>query len=268
MVAGPSLMLILEASILFWGVVAMLAAVAFAMAGQALVARLVPMHIRVADNTALGTIYAALYVLYALSLAFCLFFVGGLYRQAEITTNAEADTVADLYQLAEKFPEPQRHRMQDLCRSYARVVAEEEWPLLGQGHASRGSPHAQALADELVETVEDFEPTTSTQQTRYGQALTLVQTLDDNRELRLLDSHQGLPAMLWIILLVGGVLTISFTFFFGVEGSWLHRASITALTVLVVLMIYTVYRVEYPFTGHIQVKPTEFEAALNSMKGE
>jgi hypothetical protein len=261
-------MVIREASVLFWGVVAILAAVAFALAGQAIVARLVPMHLRVADNTALGTIYAALYVLYALSLAFSLFFVGGLYRQAEITTNTEADTVADLYQLAKQFPEPQRHQMQDLTRSYARVVVEEEWPLLGQGHASRGSPHAQALADELVQTVEDFEPTTSIQETHHGQALTLVQSLDDNRELRLLESHQGIPALLWIVLLVGGVLTISFTFFFGVEGSWLHRASITALTVLVVLIIYTVYRVEYPFTGYIQVRPEEFEAALRSMKGE
>lgn len=264
-------MLIREAPILFWGVVVILAAVAFALAGQALVARLVPMHIRVADNTALGTIYAALYVLNALALAFSLFFVGSAYREAEITTNTEADTVADLYQLAKKFPEPQRHQMQDLSRSYARVVVEEEWTLLGQGHASRGSPHAQALADELVQTVEDFEPTTnttSTQQTRYVQALTLVQSLDDHRELRLLESHQGIPAMLWIVLLVGGVMTISFTFFFGVEGSWLHRASITALTVLVVLILYTIYRVEYPFTGHIQVRPAEFEAALHGMKRE
>jgi hypothetical protein len=189
-------MLIREAPVLFWGVVVILAAVAFALAGQALVARFVPMHIRVADNTAIGTIYAALYVLYALSLAFSLFFVGGAYREAETITTNEADTVADLYQLAKQFPEPERHQIQDLCRSYARVVVEEEWLLLGQGNASRGSPHAQALADELVETVEDFEPTTSTQQTLYGQALTLVHSLDDYRELRLLESHQGIHAMM------------------------------------------------------------------------
>ena len=62
-------------SVVLWGAVAVLVAVAFALAGQALVARLEPLHIRVADNTALGTIYAALYVLYALSLAFALFTV-------------------------------------------------------------------------------------------------------------------------------------------------------------------------------------------------
>src|SRR5919107_5999334 len=104
-------MLIREASILFWGVVAILAAVAFGLAGQALVARLVPMHLRVSDNTAFGTIYAALYVLYALSLAFALFTVWGEYREAQRTTDTEADTVADLHHLAKQFPEPERHQI-------------------------------------------------------------------------------------------------------------------------------------------------------------
>jgi hypothetical protein len=90
------------------------------MAGQALVARLVPTHIRVAENTAGGTIYAAVYVLYAPSLAFSLFIVWGEYREAQRTTNTEADTLADLYQLAKQFPEPERHQIQDLS-SWDRV---------------------------------------------------------------------------------------------------------------------------------------------------
>jgi hypothetical protein len=47
---------------------------------------------------------------------------------------------------------------------------------------------------------------------------------------------------------------------------WEH---ITALTLLVVLILYTIYRVEYPFTGsHIQVTPADFEVALHKMEGE
>ena len=44
-----------------------------------------------------------------------------------------------------------------------------------------------------METVEHFEPTTNTQQTLYGQGIMLNQVLDDNRELRLLESYQGVP---------------------------------------------------------------------------
>ena len=255
-------------SVVLWGAVAVLVAVAFALAGQALVVRLEPLHIRVADNTALGTIYPALYVLYALSLAFALFTVWGEYREAQRTTDTEADTVADLHHLAKQFPEPERHQIQDLSHSYAQAVIVKEWPLLGQGLASRRSSHAQALADELVQTVEDFEPTTSADQIHYTQALTLVQDFDDARELRLLESHQGIPTIMWVVLLVGGVLTISFTFFFGMEAIWLHRASIAALTVLVVLILFTIHRIEYPFTGDIRVTPADFESALHRMEGE
>jgi hypothetical protein len=46
--------------------------------------------------------------------------------------------------------------------------------LVGGDRAGRGSPRAQALADQLVETVEHFDPATSSQQTLYGQAITLV----------------------------------------------------------------------------------------------
>jgi Protein of unknown function (DUF4239) len=255
-------------SVVLWGAVAVLVAVVVALAGQSVVARLVPMHLRVSANTPLGTVYAALYVLYALSLAFALFTVWGEYSEAQRTTDSEANTVADLHHLAKQFPEPERHQIQDLSHSYAQAVIVEEWPLLGQGRASRRSPQAQALADELVETVEDFEPTTSAEQTRYAQALTLVQDFDDARELRLLESHQGIPTIMWVVLLIGGVLTISFTFFFGIESTWLHRTSIASLTVLVVLILFTINRIEYPFTGDIQVTPADFESALHRMEGE
>ena len=52
------------------------------------------------------------------------------------------------------------------------------------------------------------------------------------------------------------------------EATWLHKASIAALTVLVVLFLYTIYRVEYTFTGDIQVTPADFESALHKMEGE
>ena len=35
-----------------------------------------------------------------------------------------------VFALAEQFPEPKRHRIQEPSRSYTRVVAEEEWLLL------------------------------------------------------------------------------------------------------------------------------------------
>ena len=59
----------------YWGIVVILVAVVLALAGQVLVQRSVPLPLRESHNTAIGMIYAALYVMYALSLAFSLFIV-------------------------------------------------------------------------------------------------------------------------------------------------------------------------------------------------
>ena len=76
-----------------------------------------PLPLRESHNTAIGMIYAALYVMYALSLAFSLFIVWSGFREAQLATASEADAVEDLYQLAREFPEPERHRIQELSRS-------------------------------------------------------------------------------------------------------------------------------------------------------
>ena len=117
-----------------------LLAVALAVAGLAVVLRLVPLSIRQAHNTATGTIYAALYVMFGVTLGFSLFLVWQQYEVAQRTAESEAAHVEQLYRLAGGFPEPERGRVQDLAASYARVVVEEEWPLMRDGRTSeRGS---------------------------------------------------------------------------------------------------------------------------------
>ena len=64
----------------------------------------------------------------------------------------------------------------------------------------------------------------------------------------------------------GGTLTIAFTFLFALEPPWFHRLSIAALTVVVVLALFTIYRIEYPFTGNKRVEPDAFEIVLQEIE--
>jgi ABC-type branched-subunit amino acid transport system permease subunit len=122
------------------------------------------------------------------------------------------------------------------------------------------------VPDELVETVEHFEPNNSRQLALYGQGMTQVQILDDNRELRLLENYQGVPFILWVILAGGGALTIAFGFLVGMKALWLHRLSITSLTVLIVLILYTIHLIEYPFTSDVKVTPAPFESVSDRLE--
>ena len=71
---------------------------------------------------------------------------------------SEAAHVEANYLLARSFPEPERGQVQALAASYARVVVEEEkWPLMARGQTS---PRAEALADKLRSSIQDFRPRT------------------------------------------------------------------------------------------------------------
>ena len=79
-------------------------------------------------NATTGTIYAALYVMFGVSVGFSLFLVWQQFNTARQVTQNEAASVERLYRLAQRFPEPERDRVQDKAVSYARGVVEEEWP--------------------------------------------------------------------------------------------------------------------------------------------
>ena len=59
----------------FWGIQIILLSVLLAIVGQAVAQRLVPLSIRAEATTSTGAIYAALYVMFGVPLAFALFLV-------------------------------------------------------------------------------------------------------------------------------------------------------------------------------------------------
>ena len=89
--------------------------------------------------------------------------------------------------------------------------------------------------------------------------------LDETRALRLLEVREGLPRIVWAVLIAGAVITVSFTFLFRLESPWLHMLAVAALTVIVTLILYTVAVLEYPFNGSVPVEPDAFELVLESI---
>jgi hypothetical protein len=151
-----------------------LLSIGLAVAGLAVVQRLVPLELRQSHNAATSIIYAALYVMFGVTIGFSLFLVWQQYDEAQKMAESEAAHVEELYQLAGSLPEPERGRIQDLAASYARVVVEEEWPMMQQG---RTSPRAEEIADELQRSIQDIEPRTEAEQALQSEGLTQVDEL-------------------------------------------------------------------------------------------
>lgn len=118
-----------------YGVLTVCAVMLVAVAGLAAVQRLVPATLRLEHNDVAGFIYAVVGVIYAVLLALVVIAAWEELETARATVREEASALAEVFWLAHHLPEPDGPRLQELARSYATVVAEEEWPLMAQGRA-------------------------------------------------------------------------------------------------------------------------------------
>src|SRR3954453_15295479 len=141
-------------------------AVVVAVVGLVLVQRLVSTDRRKQHNDVAGFIYAVLGVAYAVLLGLMLIAVWEKWNAAEVTTTDEANELAGIFWWAHALPQPEGRHIQELVRSYAQVVVEEEWPLMAQG---RSSPEAWDTLDELRGTILGLKPPTSAREMGYDQ---------------------------------------------------------------------------------------------------
>lgn len=64
------------------------------------------------------------------------------------------------------------------------------------------------------------------------------------------------------MLILGGIITVGFTYLFGLENTLVHLLMVAALALIISISLFTVASLDYPFRGDIHVHPTAFENDL------
>jgi uncharacterized membrane protein YraQ (UPF0718 family) len=233
--------------------------VAGAVGGLVLVQRLVPIERRMQHNDVAGFIYAVLGVTYAVLLGLMVVAVWQDWQAAHDSATQEANELAAVFWLAHGLPEPEGRHIQELARDYARAVVRQEWPLMEHGTSS---PKAWKLLDEMRASVEALHPADEAQMVLYDNLLQRLHELGDARRARLLQAEEGLPAILWAVLLVGGLITVGFTYLFGLRSTTVHVLMVAALALVIGLVLFTVAALDYPFKGDVRIGPEALEEAL------
>jgi hypothetical protein len=251
-----------------YGVLVVCGACLAAVVGLMLVQRLVPATIRKEYNDVAGFIYAVLGVIYAVLLALVVIAVWEEFGRARVTVEAEANALAEIFWLAHRLPEPEGRELQELCRSYAEEVVNVEWPLMEQGRTplmenTRATPRGWVLIDDIRATLQGYEPRTVAGQELYAEGLDQVQRLADARRTRLVAAEEGLPTVLWVVLIVGGMVVVGFAYLFGLENTGAHALMVVALAGVIALVLFTIGAMDHPFTGGARVGPEAFELVLN-----
>jgi hypothetical protein len=201
-------------------------------------------------------------VVYAVLLAFIAIVVWQQHTQVQNQVEQEANQLGDLYRNAQVFPEEVRTRLQNQIRAYSRIVVEKEWPAMVNGETS---PDAWAAVNQLWRVYQQVEARNEHERIWYAKSLDQLDQLGDYRRLRLLSNRAAVPGLMWGVLLVTGIITIGFSFFFGTQNSSAQALMIAALSATIGFVLFLIWALNHPFVGLVRVEPTPFHRLWNSV---
>jgi uncharacterized membrane protein len=225
--------------------------------------KLMPAARRELHNDVIGFVYAVVGVAYAVLLGLVVVATWNTLDQTRANAYTETDALIQLDWYGHSLPQPQHAEVEGLVEEYTTVVIGTEWPLLAD---QQDSPRAWAVYTQLRAVVQAQQPAAPAAVIRYQEALRASAQLGDARRQRIARAAEGVPALLWTALLLGGIITIGFPLFFGMKSTVAHALIMFCLTLLVVCLLLVVYELEYPFRGIVTVGPEAFRLALERVR--
>jgi hypothetical protein len=171
------------------------------------------------------------------------------YRDASTAVESEAAVASLLYRDLTAYG-PQMDQARHDLRGYIYTVVYDGWPRLREGKRS-------AITEEkLVMVFNDVSvitPANEREAAIYGEAFTQLNQLVSMRRQRLAASRAEIPPVLWIVALVGSILTIAYASAF--VSSRYASLMIGGTSLTIGLLFLFLLSVDYPFRSRNGVSP-------------
>jgi hypothetical protein len=214
------------------------------------------------NNEVAGFKFAVVGVFYAVMLAFVVIAVWEDFRRTEAAVRDEAKAAVDLHRVTFALPVEGGAEIRKHLLDYANDVREYEWPTMAIGEPS---DVVGKDLDRLSRAVFDVKPQSWQELALYQDSLRLLAVMTDNRNERLDSSDGSMPGILWLVLIVGGLITLGYPAFFGSTNLVAQILMTGALAVLVALAMLLGLAFDYPFTGEVHISAFPFDQALRQM---
>lgn len=220
--------------------------------------RVWPPERRRVHNEITGWQISVLGTTYAVIMGFMLFAVWSEFQTAEQNVEAEASCLVNLYWAASGLPQAQGQEIRKLASEYADAMINDEWPAMSQGNLTHTGTQ---IIQQFWEAAAQTQSLNASEQVSLEQTMSEIGSITEHRRIRQLQSQDNLPAVLWIVLIVGGAITIMSSCLFGSEYPALHMLQVVTLALLLSLSLVAIADINSPFRGTVHVKPTGFDNA-------
>lgn len=237
------------------------ASVVLAALGALAARRRVPAAALEAHTPAAAAVYATLGVIYAVILGQIVVAAWDRYADAERAVTAEVGSLFSLIRLADALPPAVGAPLREAAFAYGDATVATEWPAMARGQAP--SPEAAAALAGLYRAYGVAAAGPEAANPVVAASLAELDALDDARGDRLLASQAGIPPLMWLVLVLGGAVTVAFTYMFSVASRMAHLLMVVAVAGTLALLLALVEALNHPFRDPMAIPPDAFAARLD-----
>ncbi len=186
------------------------------------------------------------------------------FGTAESSVTNEANALNTLYRATNLFQRPEKQQMRATLKKYAKYMANDGWAMQRQGIVPTG---LSAIVDTFQKELIDYQIDTDKDKIVFEEVLKQFNELSERRRLRVSNVTAGLPATIWLILLLGAFVNIALTWLLVINNRRFDILINTLSGVLLGSLIYWIAAMDNPFRGEYSVSSEPFEMLLKgSMK--
>jgi Protein of unknown function (DUF4239) len=234
-----------------------------ALLGLRLVRKKYPAEVLKENHEVAAIIFNAFGLFYGVMLAFVVFVTWSGYDEATKNLQLEANEAVDIFHITKAFPDPAGRMIQPGLMEYIVSVYNDELKRMSQGQITLHSNRAMA---KLLTTFYQMDENSIANKELYAEALKRLNNLAQYRRLRIFSGNNTVPPVVWLVLLVGSVITISYTYFFGMKNIKAQYMLAASLTVTITMILVLIYILDHPFTGASSVSAEPLRQAMDVMQ--
>lgn len=238
--------------------------VALSLIGLIISSRIFHLEMRRKHNEFAGFNSALVGVFFAVLLAFIAVAAWESFGKAGDTAQREASLAGDLWRDSFALPDPAKTQLLGDIRDYVAIVLDKEWPAMANGLPFGDDGWVPLFKFHQVLT--GIHTGDAMQVAMVTETLRQLNALYDARLERILAAQDHIEPTVWAVVLLGAFITITFTYFFGMESFTMHALMTTAVAVTLALIVVLILAFDYPFRGEVQVTPDGFRDVQHNMQ--
>jgi hypothetical protein len=220
------------------------------------------LHLTEAMNNDIVFFAEAIAVFYSLTVGLIAVGVWSNYSSVSDIVSADAANIASMYRDVSGYPEPIRTDLQGQVRGYTEFIINQAWPAQMRGQSTDDGTRR---LNKLAQTLAAFEPPTVGQQLLHAETLHRLNEMTELRRKRLHAAiGGGLPPVMWSVVLIGAVLTISVTYLLQIERK--VQVTLTAfLAMFIGLVVFVIASLDQPLSGPLAIDSRPYQLALDRL---